>query len=114
MKKRLAIVNFALIAAILSSIVFQSVHSFEHLVASYSEKHCVHPHETDEPQVTHEHHRSDHCFTCEFSFSGFVTPEIFTYQFFSAQKAIPYFFTANETPECFSGISYSLRGPPVV
>jgi hypothetical protein len=112
MKKHLALLNIALLAAILSSIVFQSVHSFEHIVASYAEQHCHHPNDSGKAQITHQHKSFDHCFACEFSFSNFVAPPLFNFQFFASYKAIPYFFYASETPYSFDGSIYRLRGPP--
>jgi hypothetical protein len=82
------------------------------MVASYSEKHCLHPNDSGKPQITHEHRSFDHCFTCEFSFSNFVAPQIFDFQFIAPHKAIPYFFDVLETPHSFSGSDYRLRGPP--
>lgn len=112
MKKRLAFLNWSLLIAIVSSIVFQSMHSFEHIVAEFAAHKCDHPHDTGKDQITHQHHNFDHCFSCEFSFSNFVAPEIFSIRFFAPYKTIPYFFTASETPHAFSGSSYALRGPP--
>ncbi|HMI06927.1 MAG TPA: hypothetical protein VK528_05225 [Flavobacterium sp.] len=114
MKRKFAILNISLIVAILSSILFQSIHSFEHLVAEFTQEKCEHPHDTGKSQITHQHHNFDHCFTCEFHFSNFVTPQTYFFSVFSAYRAIPYFFTISETPASFSGSSYALRGPPAL
>lgn len=113
MKKRFALLNWSLLLAIVSSVVFQSVHSFEHILAEFTEHKCEHPHDTGAEQITHQHHDFDHCFSCEFSFSNFIAPEIFSFDFIASHGAIPYFFTASDTPHAFSGSAYSLRGPPV-
>ena len=113
MKKKFAFLNVSLLVAVLSSILFQSVHSFEHIVGEFTHEKCYHSHDTGKDQITHQHHNFDHCYSCEFNFSNFVAPEIFSFSFYPAHQTIPYFFTATETPLTFGGTSYSLRGPPL-
>lgn len=113
MKRKFAIINISLIVAVLSSILFQSIHSFEHIVAEFTTEHCEHSKATGDSQITHQHHNFDHCFSCEFHFSSFVAAESYSSTFFSVYTAVPYFLSKNEIPATFSGISYSLRGPPV-
>lgn len=114
MKRKFALLNISLVVAVWSSILFQSIHSFEHIIAEFTTEHCEHSHETGDAQITHQHHNFDHCFSCQLHFSSFVTPEIFSYTFTAFFKAIPYFLLIKETPARFSGISYSLRGPPAL
>ncbi len=61
---------------VLFAILFQSLHSAEHLVAQLSEEHCHHDHNDGNAQFTHEHHGHKHCFVCEYSFSSFAYFEI--------------------------------------
>jgi len=112
MKKYVAILNISLLLSVLSSIVFPATHAFEHIIAAYSTNQCIHKVEKGKPQFTHEHSHLDHCYLCEFSLGNFVAPEIAGFSFFATHQTIPYFFTVPETPGSFSGISYSLRGPP--
>lgn len=104
--------NVVLSAAVLFGMLFQSLHSYEHLAKQLSEKHCIHEHHTN-AEITHEHHGAEHCFICEFNFSTFTTSEIFTFNFFTPHKEIPYFYASAESPQRFSGSLYSLRGPPL-
>ncbi|GEP49748.1 hypothetical protein FNO01nite_04200 [Flavobacterium noncentrifugens] len=113
MKKKFSIFNFSLIAAVLFAILFQSLHSVEHFTHEQAERKCYHSHETGSEQITHQHHNFDHCFACDFTFSNFVTPEIFSFDFVAQHRAIPYFLTVSETLIAFSGSSVLLRGPPV-
>lgn len=103
--------NLVFAIAVLFSILFQSLHSFEHLEKEFSEKQCHHQYHSPS-EITHQHHNFDHCFVCEFTFASFIAPETYSYPSHSVLRTIPYFFTATETPESFSGCSYSLRGPP--
>lgn len=112
MRKKFQIINISLALVILSSILLQSAHALEHMAAEFTQEKCVHSYETGKFQITHQHHNFDHCFTCEFSFSNFISPETYVLRVFSTHQEIPYFFTASETPVSFSGCAYSLRGPP--
>ncbi|SCY60230.1 hypothetical protein [Flavobacterium caeni] len=112
MKKRLALLNLALLFSIVSSVVFPALHAFEHIAHDYTKHHCHHPPADGKQQITHQHSHLDHCYVCGFALSGFVTPEIYAFESLVFQRPIPYFFTPSEAPHAFAGISYLLRGPP--
>lgn len=114
MKKRYVILNLSLMITVLFSILFQSLHSYEHIVKEFSEVKCEHSHDTGATQITHQHPNFDHCFTCEFAFGNFIAPELFSYELRIIHPEIPYFFASTEAAFAFSGSTYSLRGPPVV
>lgn len=98
--------------AVLFSILFQSFHSYEHLVKQFSEKQCHHKYNTGKTEFTHHHADFDHCFVCEFTLSSFISPDSFTFTLQTEQKEIPYFFNTTEASESFSGSFCFLRGPP--
>ena len=110
-KKRFAIFNAVFATALLFSMLFQSLHSFEHLTELLSEKQCHHkyasPHE-----ITHQHHNFDHCFVCDFTFGSFIWPESFSYQLHFVKTGTPYLFS--ETGIIISDFRSTnpLRGPP--
>lgn len=112
MKKKLVIVNLSLVMAVLFSILFQSLHSYEHLAKQFAEKQCHHKYNIGKTEFTHHHTDFDHCFVCEFTLSNFISPDSFTFKLQTEQQEIPYFFHTTEASEYFSGSSYSLRGPP--
>ena len=112
MKNRFAIINFCLMIAVLFSMLFQSLHSYEHLIAKFSEQKCHQKHITFGTQVSHEHNTFDHCFACEFTFSSGLTPDVFSIKIIPAFVAIPYFFTPPEFILSFSENANFLRGPP--
>jgi hypothetical protein len=99
---------------VLFSILFQSVHTFEHLIEQLSEKKCLHKNRFVS-DITHEHDNFDDCFVCEFSFSAYIA---FDLNQISFNKSIDFikkdshFF--KESNHFYSGISYSLRGPPII
>jgi hypothetical protein len=112
MKKRIAIANFGLMLAVLFAMLFQSLHSFEHIAAEFTEEHCYHEYGATKTEITHQHHKADHCIICDFSFSNFIPAEAFAFRPVFFQQQIPYFATVPEVPFSFSGSVYSLRGPP--
>ncbi|MDN3675637.1 hypothetical protein QWY99_21630 [Flavobacterium branchiarum] len=114
MKKKQFIISFSLAMTILFSMLFQSVHSYEHIVQEFSEKQCHHEYNVTNTEITHQHHNFDFCYVCHFALSSYITPEKFTFQVPFFQDEIPYFFPFSEKPVLFSGSLYSLRGPPVV
>ena len=114
MKKKFVIINALMSVVILFAIFFQSVHSYEHLVKKISEKKCLHKHVADK-EITHRHNDFDKCFVCEFSFSSYINADFKSFLFqndFQFYKNPIYFFRTSNS--YFSGICYSLRGPPAV
>lgn len=113
MKKKFAIINFSLMIAVLFAMLFQSLHSYEHLIAQFSEVKCHQKHIAFGTQVTHEHDNIDHCFACEFTFSHFISSNL---NCFKLSNSLVFFkntfFYLKKINPFYNGISYSLRGPP--
>lgn len=114
MKKKFVLINALMSIVILFAILFQSFHSYEHLVNQITEKKCLHKHVSDK-EITHQHKHFDKCFVCEFAFSSYISSNIqsfsFPNDFYVFRKD---FYSTKESNLYFSGISYSLRGPPIV
>jgi hypothetical protein len=111
MKKKLVLLNWALTVAVLFSILFQSVDSYGHLATQRTEKQCHHKHNSN-AEITHQHHKFDHCFVCEFTFSSFISPETFAFQTQIIHQEKPFLLSVNKVFVPFFGSSHSLRGPP--
>ncbi|MFD1603523.1 hypothetical protein ACFSJW_11610 [Flavobacterium artemisiae] len=114
MKRKQLIISFASAVMILFSILFQSIHSYEHIVKQLSEKQCHHAYNDPNGEITHQHHDYDLCFVCNFAFGSYLVPDSFSFQCLSFQKETPYFFALTENILSFSGDFYFLRGPPNV
>lgn len=112
MKKKQLILSVSFALTILFSILFQSIHSYEHIVKQLSEKQCHHNYNDPQGEITHQHHDYDLCYVCHFTFESYIVPESFSIQFRTFHKEIPYFFTRSEKIFSFSQIAYLLRGPP--
>jgi hypothetical protein len=112
MKKKFVIVNSFLALTVLFAMLFQSVHSYEHLVQQISEKECHHKY-TSSQEITHQHHDFDHCFVCNFKISNFVASDIYHFEFQKISIPSGYtFFKSKEITQFFIGSLFALRAPP--
>ena len=114
MKKRIVIVNAGLMIAVLFSILFQSVHSYEHLAKQLSEKECFHEYKSSK-EITHQHDAFENCFVCSFAFSSFVAQDSISFEI--KKKAIDLATPVSISrglPSFFKGALFSLRAPPTV
>lgn len=109
MKSKIATLNLYLMAAVLFTILFQSVHQYGELVADYFEQTEKSSHSHD--GLSHQH-SDDDCSVCDFSFWYYLEPTVLTYRFDFPLKPIPYIYGETEIHSCFSGSLFSLRGPP--
>ena len=109
MKKKRSIVNLYLMMAVLFTILFQSLHTYRHLVADYLEEpqHCKHSHDG----LSHQHDADD-CSVCDFTFWYYIKPPIFNYRFDTPLKPVPYILQEVAHVSSFSGSLFSHRGPP--
>lgn len=114
MKRKLQLLNFGMGLIVLFAILFQSVHSFEHLAKQLSEKQCHHKYHSHKTEINHSHHNFDKCFVCEFAFSSYIS--LNKTASFKENKEIVSKYTFEYSKEIFSsfkGSLFSLRAPPV-
>ena len=113
MKKKFVIVNSFLALAVLFVMLFQSVHSFEHIAQQLTEKECHHDY-TSKQQVTHQHHNLDHCFVCDFKMGHFVSLDFSNFEFKNPVVSSGYsLFKSREITQFFKGSLFALRAPPI-
>lgn len=111
-KKYLNHISMSILVAVLSSILFQSMHTFEHILAEFSDHKCDHLYDTGNEQITHEHHDFDHCFSCDFHFSNYVKTDILSVPLYFTASYSTHFAVLVEPVHYYSGIHYLVRGPP--
>lgn len=100
--------------AVLFSMLFQSVDSYEHLAKQLSEKQCVHEHKTGQNEITHQHHL-DHCFVCKYTFSTYLSLEDFSFDVLNNPVSSQYFVQySKQITSAFPGSLFALRAPPLV
>jgi hypothetical protein len=113
MKKKFVILNAFLAATVLFAILFQFVHSYEHLTKQLSEKECRHKY-TSRQEITHQHHDIEKCFVCHFSVSSFIASDIDHFEFQKTTFPTGYsFFKSKEITQFFKGSLFALRAPPI-
>lgn len=92
--------------SVLFAVSYQSLHTFSH-----------HKHEeiksvSLEKTFTKNLSEKENCPVCDFKFTSFLSPEVFTFTFFPPHFEIPYQFNSNEVCLKFEGALNYLRGPP--
>ncbi|MFC0078612.1 hypothetical protein ACFFLS_16305 [Flavobacterium procerum] len=112
MKRKQLILSFGSAVMILFSILFQSIHSYEHIAKQLTEKKCHHSYKDPNGEITHNHDSNDVCYVCNFAFGSYILPEKFSFEFTSFAKEIPYFFALQENVISFHLNFCLLRGPP--
>jgi hypothetical protein len=113
MRKIFVILNSTLILAVLFSILFQSVHSYEHFSIKIAEKDCVHKQNSNQ-EITHQHHNFENCLVCDFTFSTFIPYTISAFEFNKTIISSRYsFFKSREITQFFKGSLFALRAPPI-
>jgi len=111
-KKKLAILNVILMLSVLFAVSYQSLHAFSHHneMISNSSEHRDSPHSKFKKVISEK----EDCPICDFKFTSFLSPEIFTYTLFSPFKISPYSFSIKEATSFFCGSLFAHRGPPVL
>ena len=114
MKKGISTYSFVFTVAVLVSMLFQSLHKYEHIAQQLPDIHCVHK-KTAAGEITHQHHYLDFCGTCDFKVSHFVvfgfatTTSVLTFNYSN-----PSVFSTDKLTSFLKGSQLSLRGPPFV
>jgi hypothetical protein len=99
---------------VLLAILLQSFDAMSHLEKQFSEKHCHHKYDHSKTDISHAHEGLDHCFTCEFTFSSFISPSKLTFITPKVQVATKYSsYYSKEITQSFRGSLFALRAPPV-
>ena len=115
MQNKKLLISMSLVMTVLFSILFQSLHTYEHFVQQFADKECHHKKNNyGEPEITHQHHSQDDCKVCQFNFGSYIAPKVITYDLNSNFKKVPYLIISQNRIFIFSGSLYTHRGPPVI
>jgi hypothetical protein len=109
MKRKVAIINLALMALVQLTIAWQSFHAFSHTHHHHheNEKHAKHF-----GAGTHHSDSDDDCAVCDFHFDFFVAPQQFCLTLEFPYTHIPYHRTSIESATFYAGSLFALRAPP--
>lgn len=114
MKKKFYIFNLLFSGAVLFAMLFQSVHSYEHLVEQLSTKKCLHEQNDNQTNITHQHKNFDNCFVCHFAFSPFKLSESYFFRIKKTTYTSNFLFICQkEISILFKGSLFALRAPPI-
>jgi hypothetical protein len=113
MLKKFKIFQVIIGLVVLFSVLFQPLHSLEHLSTYFSKANCTHQY-SGETTLTHSHHW-EKCTVCDFTFCNSVIPEFFSYSLKKQDNFnITFFIFFPKKVSFFSGNPSSLRAPPLV
>jgi hypothetical protein len=112
MKIKKQLYNCTFLLVIVFSILFQSLHSYEHIIKQFSEKQCHHKYSNSKAEITHNHPKFENCFVCKYSFSGYCTISLEQLVFNRNFDNVELFSIIFKTVSFFSGSLFSLRAPP--
>lgn len=123
MQRKKNIARILLVVSVLFTIVFQFVHSYEHLVSTvrYEREHSTHAHfnekrsdSTEQLTFKEVHDQLDQCFACDTILNQAILSELFSFDFsqFKVIKEVQDFVSLRVIP--LSQIYFSLRAPPVL
>lgn len=97
---------------VLFAMLFQNIHSYEHFISQLSEKKCHHNYVSSK-EITHQHHKYDHCFVCDFTISSFIHSDSIRFDLqHSGFPSSHFVFKSREITHYFAGSLFSLRAPP--
>ncbi|KAF2506600.1 hypothetical protein [Flavobacterium foetidum] len=115
MKKKMIIINLLMSVMVLSAMLFQTVHSYEHFLKQLTEKSCHHHTTENKQEITHSHDNDSQCHICHFSFSTYIPS---TFQSVVFQKTAVYvasvFGYCKTVSTSFKGSLFALRAPPTL
>jgi len=115
MKKKIILINFLMSLMVLSAMLFQTVHSYEHVYKQLTEKPCNHEYNAHQKQITHTHAVENHCPICHFAFSTFIPNSFHALSFQKVTIAIaPAFSCKTIASAFFKGSLFALRAPPAL
>ncbi len=100
---------------VLSAMLFQTIHSYEHVFKQLSEKQCEHHSSNNQKEITHSHDVDTKCHICHFAFSTFIPNSLQTVVFQKIQiESKPIFIFTQSVSTFFKGSLFALRAPPAL
>ena len=106
-------IGFFLSVCVLFAILFQSFHATEHLISDLTTEQCFHEHKDGNAEFTHQHHGHDHCFICQYSFSGFIYNEVYLINSPKIEINSSQITSTQEAHQLLTLNLRLVRGPPV-
>lgn len=100
---------------VLFAMLFQTIHSYEHVYKQLTEKHCDHHNVEGQKQITHSHTADTNCHVCHFAFSTFIPNTFQALSFYKVTiETSSVSFYTKDASTFFKGSLFSLRAPPAL
>ena len=114
MKNNVILSRFLLLV-LLATMVFQTKHSYAHLLEQLEAAVCHHENAYSTKQITHAHHYAEPCSVCAYTISSFLaTPVLFLEHTPKMERLQKEAFYYSSAVVFYSGSLRTLRGPPQV
>ncbi|WP_230470635.1 hypothetical protein [Flavobacterium cheongpyeongense] len=114
-KKKFLRINLFMSLMVLFAMLFQTIHSYEHIYTQIHEKHCDHKYTPHQKQITHSHAVDTNCPVCHFAFSTFISNSFHTFSFHKQDVVTSaVFFYSKTSSTFFKGSLFALRAPPAL
>ncbi len=115
MKKKFLLINLLMSLTVLLSMLFQTIHSYEHFCKEITEKHCDHSYSKNQTEITHSHSTENNCPICHFTFSTYIPNSITLISFHKLSIETKFvFFYSKDKSTYFKGSLFALRAPPTL
>lgn len=115
MKKKIILINLFMSLTVLFAMLFQTIHSYEHVYKQLTEKYCHHQYVEGQKQITHSHTVDTNCHVCHFAFSTFIPNRFQALSFYKVTiETSSVSFYAKDASTFFKGSLFSLRAPPAL
>ncbi|MEO8535030.1 MAG: hypothetical protein ABI441_14830 [Flavobacterium sp.] len=113
MKKKVIRINLFMSFTVLFAMLFQTLHSYEHIYTQITQQQCDHKYAAHEKQITHSHSVENNCPICHFTFSTFIPDNFQPLSFHKiiVENPITFCFT-KAASTFFKGSLFALRAPP--
>ncbi|MCD0471900.1 hypothetical protein [Flavobacterium sp. JAS] len=115
MKKRIVLINLFMSVTVLFAMLFQTIHSYEHVYKQLTEKRCNHHSVVGQKQITHSHTVDTNCHVCHFAFSTFIpnSSQALSFHKVTIETSYVYYYT-KVASNFFKGSLFALRAPPSI
>jgi hypothetical protein len=105
--------NFLFAGMVLFSILFQSFHSYEHILEQIQKKVCFHESNENKADLTHAHIGYENCLVCHYAFSPYEFANSFCAILIISEDFIDADFNFYQKVSLlYKGSLFALRAPP--
>ena len=114
-KKKILLVNLLMSLTVLFAMLFQTLHSYEHIYWKIHDKHCEHKYTPGQKEITHSHSEDTNCAICHFAFSTFISNSSQNFSIHNVNVTVLKVILHHKFSSAFfKGSLFALRAPPTL